>query len=144
MNTQREIKFRRLYEFGQNGAPANKRKWVEGELTDEGFKTPGFACWHRPLSPWVQYTGLRDKNRKEIYEGDVVKVEGDRYNDLGAHIQFTGYVIMEQAGWRLRNGTRGLSLCDHFSHSLSAAEHDVQFDDGEVIGNIHENPDLLP
>ena len=66
----------------------------------------------------MQYTGLLDKNGKEIYEGDVVNWGNGREID---------YVeLKDNDGWKMRD----LYNIDWW-------------EDAEVIGNIHENPELL-
>ena len=66
-----------------------------------------------------QFTGLRDKNGKDIYEGDFILWEG-----------VTAIVCYEQgAFYALKNGG-GLIL--------------YMVTSGEIIGNIHDNPELLP
>ena len=66
-----------------------------------------------------QYTGLKDKNGKEIFEGDIVRDSPDGEIDE---------VIWEYASWRIKPCDDW--LCD-YAKSV------------EIIGNIYENPSLL-
>lgn len=79
-----------------------------------------------------QYTGLTDKNGKEIYEGDI----------LGG--MFEGCYI----GWC--DTTKSFELFNCYEHYCMACDGDILWCelsdsdiDLEVIGNIHENPELL-
>lgn len=70
-----------------------------------------------------QYTGLKDKDGKEIYEGDIVQYHPEA--NMG-----TGPVVYELGAFRVQGDFDALLY--HFS--LKALE---------VIGNIHDNPELL-
>ena len=77
----------------------------------------------------MQYTGLKDKNDKEIYEGDIVK------NRHGAN-----WIIKwsdRKNGWGLFYTHNATMLLGAFTETAEK-NHKV-----EVIGNIHENPELL-
>lgn len=136
----REIKFR------GKCSPQSKYKgeWVTGSLVvpeiikdnellivvahSDNCKT----TYHVDKDTVGQFTGLRDKNGKEIYEDDIIYFDfcGEKYivcvgfnNEIGAWcvaFKGSGYV-----------GTTplGKMLCE--------------YDDMEVIGNIHDNPELI-
>lgn len=71
------------------------------------------------LEPWQQFTGLRDRNGTKIYEGDIVQ----QVDSFGSRIFFPVKWIDEAA---------------RFSWKPSSSSYPV-----EVIGNIHEQPEIL-
>lgn len=70
-----------------------------------------------------EYTGQKGKNGQEIYEGDIMR-------DVDGNIC---EVIWQQESAGFRQYDHVLQLCDNFIEE--------EFD--EVIGNIHDNPELL-
>lgn len=74
----------------------------------------------------LQFTGLKDKNNKEIYEGDIIKTITDKPMVISWSDKFASFVINKD-GWM-------------FSHWFGES---CNSEDCEVIGNIYENKDLL-
>lgn len=77
-----------------------------------------------------QYTGLKDKNGKRIFEGDII---GTRYDSL-----YPDHVTVEVVKW-FRNGW-AIQEGDYMPDSLT---EDGILPYSEIIGNIHDNPELL-
>lgn len=80
---------------------------------------------------WVimQFTGLHDRNEKEIYEGDIVRV-----TKLYLSESFDGEVVFNAFGWQVKTGT--YCVVD-FWNIVYQGEFKI-----EVVGNIYENPAL--
>ena len=90
----------------------------------------------------VEYTGLKDKNGKEICEGDVIQTD---YNEV---YDFARYAVVwsnELAAWftaclALHHGQTGYKDVSRGGYCVGYLS---SYLNTEVIGNIYENADLL-
>ncbi|MEY2354761.1 YopX family protein [Lysinibacillus capsici] len=137
----REIKFRAW--------EARVEKYIDWEnFINNPFGTWGMKAFNNDRYHFQQYTGLKDKDGKEIYEGDILKCKCwdkrkssiDGFDPLGETLYFYRNSVIEwwhshcNLGYRLRDG-KGKTLMIKPS-SLNAMEV-------EVIGNIYEHKHLL-
>ena len=99
----------------------------------------GFADWNMPRpvefvevdpSTVGQYTGLKDKHGKRIFEGDIL---GSRYDDL-----YPDDVAIEVVKW-FRNGW----YIQQWEYLPDALDEDGVLPGSEIIGNITDNQELL-
>ena len=134
----REIKFRGL---------TNNGTWVYGNLI-QGKNGDCYICsinknpvtkngdsWYIDSPCYVvipetvcQFTGLVDKNEKDIYEGDILKIT--LYDDEWKTKvrDYYGTLVIDVEG------------CDWSTTALSFLDEEA---DKEVLGNFYENPELL-
>lgn len=120
----REIKFR--------GKLINSGKWAYGNLcirkTGTVIITPDETVLgtYGKVNPDTigQYTGLKDKNGKEIYEGDIIYVNPEDEVAFILWDEETARYIIQFKGW-----------CADFDNYYGK--------ELEVIGNIYNNPELL-
>ena len=108
----REIKFR------ARGKDSQWRYFTLPQLMSTGYT-------HDELINWSEFTGLKDKNGKEIYEGDRVKVQFPH----SYHPSLVGEIVFDEGCWVVKddNETSGNWLL--YADGLGPIE---------VIGNIYE------
>ena len=129
----REILFR--------GKRLDNGEWVDGYLyiTHNGEHEisiyndeVNIERWTHEVDPSTigQYTGLKDKNGKRIWEGDVLR---SHYDDLYQDDESIEVVKWFRGGWHIQQG----------EYPPDAMDGDGVIPYSEVIGNITDNPELL-
>src|SRR5690606_39698294 len=108
----REIKFR-VFDIAEK-----KMSYGKPELFDDmvGFR---FSHFSNEVDDWddiviMQYTGLKDKNGTEIYEGDVIRVD-DNWDLYGCASGFVGCVVYSDGSYKLK----GLGIYNEDSYKVN-------------------------
>lgn len=131
----REIKFRA---WDRNDGMCNPftlgnlqdhEEFTFGEEGDYlGYNEYGLEKEHRVV---MQYTGLKDKNGKEIYEGDIV-ASSPRFSEIPYHGLHDSAVVV---------GMNDIDGSDDMG--VDCIGYPYYWREMEVIGNIYENPELI-
>ncbi len=113
-----------------------------------------------PIKAIMQFTGLKDKNGKEIYDSDILKIQyfriigGENLGVSEVDAELVGVVEITPLALVLKN-IIGEKWCEYTGYEQGEGEcrvfhlHDVYEGSSdaeyqiEVIGNIYENPELL-
>ena len=140
-------------------------EWVEGQyayitnpLTEDGEPIKHLICngtniFNDLIDPdtLCQYTGLTDKNGKEIWENDILRGHKND-NDL-ARVVFGEFNVIDAEtlevvdrviGWHTEViETDTLSKCEPFCLPMALTDFYIERSEFEVFGNIFDNPELL-
>jgi uncharacterized phage protein (TIGR01671 family) len=124
---QREIKFR-AFEKSTNSMRDDFFIGFDGQLYDAVGKLD---------MPIMQWTGLYDKNKKPIYEGDLIKIP-DNYDEFGMMAGEIREVYFNSGGFRLK------PVKTKLNERHQARGHWLEdTTDFEVIGNKFQDQELL-
>ena len=128
----------RIYKF--RAWDKEERKWKLGYKELGGFHLLGElnllgevnAELASPLSKLqdieiMQYTGLKDKNDKEIYEGDIIFAKMMSISPIGTYVK----VVFDKGSFQVED-KKGDRCWNDYLIMIN----------GEVIGNVYENPEL--
>ena len=119
-------------------------EWIDGSLFIDEKKDKheilvGYVNyrigWEVDPETVGQFTGLTDKNGKKIFEGDIVIYDNTPYNAYGHKV--IGEIVWRKWAWKCRYKEYGSTY-----HYAIGAE-DFFGPKSEIIGNIHDNPELL-
>ena len=106
----------------------NERKSLRDSIFVYDSETQSFNDYKINPSTLGQYTGLTDKNGKRIFEGDIVKTdkfsEPNKQYIIKYDLQFGAFIGQDR-------------------YNLYFVTFDGDSGEFEVIGNIHDNPELL-
>ena len=132
----REILFR--------GKRVDNGEWIQGDIVQfpvHGVvriveQEPSYKDAEVDSDTVGQFTGLTDKNGKKIFEGDIIHLEYSQMFFGGEYFgEYTAEVSYKEGCFI----TDGINNGDEIETPLSGFNND----EVEIIGNIHDNPELL-
>ena len=121
----REIKFRVYYQKVTDDSWVIEGEYTLKDLTDRGIQ------FDQERIKWVEWTGLKDRDGEEIYEGDIV-----RWGESEPNIIWDG-TVKGEVYWLDGGFWVACKESNHFSGRIDETGH------FEIIGNIYENPDMI-
>ncbi|MCT3559827.1 hypothetical protein EFR99_05420 [Lentilactobacillus buchneri] len=124
----REIKFRAWY------MPFGSKEPMQEMLHRRASSILSFAEMNSDAYIVEQYTGLKDANGKEIYEGDILTWHSNIYRKH----DWVGVVLYRGAGFAVQESDKSYSSPEWLDCACRKDANII-----EVIGNIHEDEDLL-
>lgn len=137
----REIKFRAYDTHTKTMLPiVDIIKFTKSEdiyITRHGAYGVGINIQYQPSIKLMQYIGLKDKNGKEIYEGDIVLIEVFNYQEPEWSGEFEVTYSEDLASYILDD------LEDISNFKTINTIKDYYHYEIEIIGNIYENKDVL-
>lgn len=140
----REIKFRIRYRDGKwyYGMPISQIK--NNSVVFNGFDNSYYDLF-ADATTLGQYIGLKYKNGKEIYEGDIVKI---LYTDWASKSENDPRTLEEYLDSLTRLGfvywdEMSLCYCLKFDEDPFGSIHCGKFGYIELVGNVYDNPELL-
>lgn len=99
---------------------------------------------------FMQYTGLKDKNGKEIYEGDILSYKHIKYTDCSKEdieeIEeevLIGLITYRPLASIIKPYSENVMCLGYDNVNKECLVIDLESEELEVIGNIYENPELL-
>ncbi len=140
----REIKFRVWCKGTSTNANFNKPRWI---LPTDFILLKYYRCFQDVIESddFVvhQYTGLQDRDGKDIYEGDIIQaLPATRYG-MGIDQSQYDYMLLQTPKIVLYNNG-SYKLFDKIPHSYSEIVVNYYIDaDMKIIGNIMQNPELI-
>lgn len=133
-----ETKFRAWYE---NKLHYNVSKMCHGLYWDKTGDFNIFA-FKNPQNKLMQYTGLKDKNNKEIYEGDIVESSGSMvFSNPNVPAGLIRIVKKLHSGFTLVTNN-DFEIPNIISNISNYTFWNTQRD-WTIIGNIYDNPELF-
>lgn len=126
----REIKFR----IWRAPDEYTKVSWMESWDSLLNYSMSDIFQLDNPDDVLEQYTGLKDKNGKDIYEGDILAWHSNIYRKH----DWVGLVLYRGAGFAVQESDKSYSSPEWLDCACRKDANII-----EIVGNVHENPELL-
>lgn len=91
----------------------------------------------------MQYTGLKDKNGKEIYEGDILECTSELLTNFGKTKTGRYETTYKQVIWLTDSWGYRVLKSKHIVEGAERKGLEIAIKFGVICGNIYENPELL-